>query len=867
MNSLGLIFSILLVVGMFILLRRIERWLHQHIFKVGWLLTKNFQTTTILYYTFFLPGVFLHELTYWLTAGILNVRATVSIPFFKKEAPPSKDEKQAKATVAETPKPPPTNTIDISKLKPNFVTLDFGSRGRGRQAQKGVYRKAIISTVPLLVALVCIWLVADNIFNIMGVVATMASGELPDIVEAFNMLTGTPNFWLWVYIVFTIANTMFPFVPEELRGWRTVLITTVAVTLALTLIGVGGEIFRAMQSPLNNLIAVMEVTLILVIIVDVLMVLVLGTIEYVIEHVTGNTATFRGSTMEVMTREEAASFHERELQRQRRREERFERQRNKAADSGLSSVYMLMLPIPGAPGEEPITQVIEDKPIKPVPVVKEQPVPTQPPEIPAASTPIREKPEDLAARIHIPERQPLIAHQPEPDTDEAEDTEARPAATLADRSATATTDKSVDIDVGEKQPVERDGVSPFAHQLVSPISESDDEAAPVRTPISQTPTTPDKVSESDRTEENNADDEPAKPIGAFRSTALRSSPIPKSDETDDESDAKPAKPVTSRFGVSPIRSPMPSASDDTGDIDDDKVDSEVEAKPAATFNSRFSVKPFTETIEDEVDELEDEDSSDEVVGTKPIEPLGSRFSPVPFQDTPALERDTQDVDEDDTAEDEKSPVAKSTPDKPIGQLSESRDKIEVKSDDDEAEPAAPIKSRFGVTPFKGASPIEKQDDEEQAEDANQPDEDMTPAQPKGLLFTSDKDNKPPLRPSTSRFGTTPLGRRVEAEDDENEEDEDESYLRRGRGDDAVSSLFSGLNTSDKTENTDEDDDDEEEDTQSRFSRFSSRPSAIGRRVTDDDDVEYADDEEYYEYHDADDYSDYDDDADYGDDDD
>ena len=178
MNSLGLIFSILLVVGMFILLRRIERWLHQHIFKVGWLLTRNFQTTTILYYTFFLPGVFLHELTYWLGAGIFNVRATVSIPFFKKEVPPPKDDKQAKTTTVEVPKPPPSNTIDISKLKPNFVTLDFGTaRGRGKQAQKGVYRKAFISVLPLLVALVVIWLIADNIFNLMGVVATMASGD------------------------------------------------------------------------------------------------------------------------------------------------------------------------------------------------------------------------------------------------------------------------------------------------------------------------------------------------------------------------------------------------------------------------------------------------------------------------------------------------------------------------------------------------------------------------------------------------------------------------------------------------------------------------------------------------------------------
>ena len=66
---------------MLVLFRQIERWLHQHIFKVGWLLTNNFQTTTVLYYILFLPGILLHECSLWLAAGILNVRAERAIEF------------------------------------------------------------------------------------------------------------------------------------------------------------------------------------------------------------------------------------------------------------------------------------------------------------------------------------------------------------------------------------------------------------------------------------------------------------------------------------------------------------------------------------------------------------------------------------------------------------------------------------------------------------------------------------------------------------------------------------------------------------------------------------------------------------------
>ena len=45
--------------------------------------------------------------------------------------------------------------------------------------------------------------------------------------------------------------------------------------------------------------------------IDLLMVLVLGLIEYTIECVTGHSATFRGNRMYTMTREEAiAELHE-----------------------------------------------------------------------------------------------------------------------------------------------------------------------------------------------------------------------------------------------------------------------------------------------------------------------------------------------------------------------------------------------------------------------------------------------------------------------------------------------------------------------------------------------------------------------------
>ncbi|MGB7342386.1 MAG: hypothetical protein WBC91_26045, partial [Phototrophicaceae bacterium] len=385
--------------GMFILLRRIERWLHQHIFKVGWLSTHDYQTTTILYYTFFLPGVILHEFVYYLAAGILNVRAERQIKWPDKQ--------------------------EIGELKLNFIKL---------APRTSAFRKAIITSMPLLVGLISIWFVSNNIFDITAVVERMSSGELADVGAAFNMLIGAPLFWLWIYIIFTIANTMFPTVPKDLQGWRSVLIGLGVVGVALFLVGIGGEIFEALQSPLSTVILVLSQTFVLLICIDLLMVLVLGTIEYSIERATGHSATFKGNRMVTMTREEAIAEREKERAKEQKKLEREQRQRA-AITEGPTTIYGLAFAIPGAPGDIPITQ------LEALPDVEEDiPEETQDDKVPPISMPAfggilrddnpasqplsneqKQQREAIAARINLPERrQPMPTPSVSPNVDDVE---------------------------------------------------------------------------------------------------------------------------------------------------------------------------------------------------------------------------------------------------------------------------------------------------------------------------------------------------------------------------------------------------------------------------------------------------------------
>jgi hypothetical protein len=309
----------LLVVGLFNVLRQLERWLHQHIFKVGWLVTKNFQTTTILYYTFFLPGVFLYEFVYWLVAGALDVRAERAITWPEKQ--------------------------EIGELRLNFVRL---SRRAGK------FRTAIISIAPLFTGIGAIWFIANSVFDLPTALQLMSAGTLQGVSAGIQHITSTGDFWLWAYLLFTISNTMMPN-PKVVKDWWWASIGLIIIaTLPLLLLGVEDEVLAgAIITPIINALNALSGVFFVIIVFDLLAVAALGTVEAAIERITGDSATFKNGRMIVMRREEAIAQRKRERERQRARKET---RRTSAVATGPPSVYKLPLPIPGPPGQEPVTQ-------------------------------------------------------------------------------------------------------------------------------------------------------------------------------------------------------------------------------------------------------------------------------------------------------------------------------------------------------------------------------------------------------------------------------------------------------------------------------------------------------------------------------
>lgn len=295
-----------------------ERWLHQHIFKVGWLVTKNYQTTTVLYYTFFLPGVVLHEFVYWLAAGILNVRAERAIAFPEKQ--------------------------EIGDLKLNFIRLS---------KKASPLQVAIISMAPPLVGLFVIWWIATNIFRIQDVLATVGSGEADALSSGLSMLLATSDFWLWLYFAVTISNTMMPS-RGALQGWRPVLVGLGIFGLILLVAGLADDIGAAVVEPLVQGINGVSTVFGIIIAVDLVFTAILAVIENTIERITGDSATFKNGKMITLRRSEL--LEQRKAERERALKQQRAAKQAPALPSGPPSIYRMPLPVP-AFGGIPISQL------------------------------------------------------------------------------------------------------------------------------------------------------------------------------------------------------------------------------------------------------------------------------------------------------------------------------------------------------------------------------------------------------------------------------------------------------------------------------------------------------------------------------
>ena len=260
----------------------------------------------------------MHELALWLAAAALNVRAEGSISL---------------------PEPQ-----EIGELRLNFLRLADGT---------GRVKLRIIRLCPILAGMAALWAIALHVFQWEALLALAAAGTLDAWASALASLTGTADLWLWLYLAFVIANTMFPTLALRSDKREKAIVLFTAPLLIFVLWRFAGIAIPASASSIEALVSSLGLVVGQIAVLNCCALAVLGAMEALIERVTKRSAAFRDGVMITMSREEAQAFKLNQYRASRVPQTADDKPRSAPP---LDSIYDVKLPIPGPPGKEPVSR-------------------------------------------------------------------------------------------------------------------------------------------------------------------------------------------------------------------------------------------------------------------------------------------------------------------------------------------------------------------------------------------------------------------------------------------------------------------------------------------------------------------------------
>lgn len=173
--------------GTLILLALVQRWVHQHLHGVAYLISGHADMALLLYSLPLLPGVALHELSHAIMAIVLGV-------------------KTAHLTII--PQRQPDGHVRLGSVQVERVD---------------VVRSSLIGLAPLLAGSVAILLIIRFAFDVTTMGDAVQRGDLAALLASLGGLLRAPDAWLWLYLLFAIANAMMPS-PSDRETWPPVIL-------------------------------------------------------------------------------------------------------------------------------------------------------------------------------------------------------------------------------------------------------------------------------------------------------------------------------------------------------------------------------------------------------------------------------------------------------------------------------------------------------------------------------------------------------------------------------------------------------------------------------------------------------------------
>lgn len=192
-----------------------QRALHREIQAVFLLLTRHPTLTQLLFALLFLPGIFLHEGSHFLTAKLLGVRT---------------------GRFSIVPQAQPDG-----KLRLGYVEAASG----------GILRDALIGLAPLISGCLFIAYAAIYRMHLLPLWDMLRAGQFSLFWLGMQLLPRVSNdFWLWFYLTMVVSSTMLPSASDR-QAWLPVGILLVLLAGIALLAGAGEWLWTYLTPAFN----------------------------------------------------------------------------------------------------------------------------------------------------------------------------------------------------------------------------------------------------------------------------------------------------------------------------------------------------------------------------------------------------------------------------------------------------------------------------------------------------------------------------------------------------------------------------------------------------------------------------------------
>ena len=140
----------------------------------------------LLYFLTLLPGIVLHELSHWAFARVLGVR---------------------------------TGRMQIWPSRRGSGRMRLGSV---RIEQTDHLRASLIGLAPFITGCIAIYLIGDQILGAGTLIDPLFRTDFTTFKTNLSTYSQASDFWIWIYVIFTISNTMFPSESDRRAWWPVV---------------------------------------------------------------------------------------------------------------------------------------------------------------------------------------------------------------------------------------------------------------------------------------------------------------------------------------------------------------------------------------------------------------------------------------------------------------------------------------------------------------------------------------------------------------------------------------------------------------------------------------------------------------------